>query len=398
MRLRQSKKVGFKMKSSLPRSSYTSQLWRSRWRARIAFVVIVAFLVLQLGWWLVFQKNYIEQAMLQTTVTWTREAQALQMLLDRTPAEERAKLRESLQLEYPHLDLNASLVQVNLENADAYRHKQMAYLRMFAFEGPFFVLVILGGLAVIAFSLRSERELKRRQENFLMAATHEFRTPITTLRLLIETSMYRELNREKQLEYLSRMELELRRLQDSSERVLATARLEQGIHPKEIGMSDLNVVVSTQIQALQTALEARGASIKLELANTVLPVAIDASAFGIVLSNLLDNAVKYSQDDEKPIAIKLGTIQNQAFVSIQDQGVGIDPKEVPNIFDQFYRVGSELTRASRGLGLGLYLVKSITELMDGRVSCEPLAQGTRFTVRFPMQAKPAPAKILRRSL
>ncbi len=386
------------MKSRLPRSSYSSQLWRSRWRARIAFVVIVAFLVLQLGWWLVFQKNYIETSMLQTTVTWAREAQALQMLLDKTPREERAKLRQSLQLEYPHLDLNSNLVQVNLENAEAYRHKQMGYLRMFAFEGPFFVLVILGGLAVIAFSLRSERELKRRQENFLMAATHEFRTPITTLRLLIETSMYRELSREKQLEYLSRMELELRRLQDSSERVLATARLEQGIHPKEIGISDLNVVVSTQLQSLQTALEARGATIKLELADTVLPVAIDASAFGIILSNLLDNAVKYSQNDEKPITVKLGVLQNQAFVSVEDQGVGIDPKEVPNIFDQFYRVGSELTRVSRGLGLGLYLVKSISELMGGRVQVQALGHGTRFTVSFPIQLQQAPAKILRRSL
>jgi signal transduction histidine kinase len=386
------------MKSRLPRSSYTSQLWRSRWRARIAFVVIVTFLVLQLGWWLVFQKNYIEQSMLQTTVTWAREAQAVQALLDKTPVEERAKLRESLQLEYPHLDLNASLVQVNLENADAYRHKQMGYLRMFAFEGPFFVLVILGGLWIIALSLRSDRELKRRQENFLMAATHEFRTPITTLRLLIETSIYRELNREKQLEYLSRMELELRRLQDCSERVLATARLEQGIHPTEIGSTDLNMTVSSQLQSLRPALEARGAIVKFELVNMTLPISIDESAFGIVLSNLLDNAVKYSPNDVKPITIKLGSNRNQAFVFVEDQGVGIDPGEVPHIFDQFYRVGSELTRVARGLGLGLYLVKSITELMGGRVQCEPLPQGTRFTVSFPMQIQKEPAKILRRSL
>jgi signal transduction histidine kinase len=386
------------MKSHLPRSSYTSQLWRSRWRARIAFVVIVIFLVIQLGWWLVFQKNYIETAMLQTTVTWTREAQALQMLLEKTSVIERPKLRQSLQLEYPHLDLNASLVQVNLENAEAYRHKQMGYLRMFAFEGPFFVLVILGGLWVIAISLRSERELKRRQENFLMAATHEFRTPITTLRLLIETSQYRDFNREKQLEYLSRMELELRRLQDSSERVLATARLEQGIHPTEIGVTDLNTTVSIQLQSLQPALEARGASIKLELADMVLPVSIDESAFGIVLSNLLDNAVKYSPNAIKPIVVKLGINKNLAFVSVEDQGVGIDPNEVPHVFDQFYRVGSELTRVARGLGLGLYLVKSITELMDGRVLCEPLEQGTRFTLRFPIQTQTAPVKILRRSV
>jgi signal transduction histidine kinase len=386
------------MKTHLPRSSHTSQLWRSRWRVRIAFVVIVAFLVIQLGWWLVFQKNYIETAMMQTTVTWAREAQAVQALLEATPPEQRPALRQSLQLEYPHLDLNASLVQVNLENAEAYRQKQMGYLRMFAFEGPFFVLVILGGLWVIVISLRSERELKRRQENFLMAATHEFRTPITTLRLLIETSIYRDFHREKQLEYLSRMELELQRLQDSSERVLATARLEQGIAPKDVGVEDLNVVVSMQLQTLRPALEARGARITFEPVTSSLPVSIDASAFGIVLSNLLDNAVKYSPNDLKPIKVKLGVHQNLAFVSIEDQGVGIDPSEVPHVFDQFYRVGSELTRVAQGLGLGLYLVKAITELMGGRVNVEALEPGTRFTVSFPIQAQKAPVKILRRSV
>jgi signal transduction histidine kinase len=129
-----------------------------------------------------------------------------------------------------------------------------------------------------------------------------------------------------------------------------------------------------------------------------LPISIDESAFGIVLSNLLDNAVKYSPNDVKPITIKLGSNRNQAFVFVEDQGVGIDPGEVPHIFDQFYRVGSELTRVARGLGLGLYLVKSITELMGGRVQCEPLSQGTRFTVSFPMKIQKEPAKILRRSL
>jgi signal transduction histidine kinase len=385
------------MNARLPPSSQTSQLWRSRWRARIAFTVIVIFLLLQLGWWLVFQKNYIETSMLQTTVTWAREAQIVEALLQKTPMAERGNLRRALQLEYPHLDLNANPVGVNLENATAYRHKQVGYLRMFAFEGPFFVIVIFSGLVVIAISLRSERELKRRQENFLMAATHEFRTPISTLRLLIQTAQYREFSRERQLDYLTRMELELRRLQDSSERVLSTARLEQGFHATEVGVQDLNAVVSTQLESLRSALEARGAQIEFEPSSQLLPVSVDASAFGIVLSNLLDNAVKYSPDDQKPIIIKLGVVRNSAFVSVEDRGVGIDPKEVPHIFDQFYRVGSELTRVARGLGLGLYLVKSISELMGARVSCEPLERGTRFRVQFGLQNQTAPAKILRRS-
>jgi signal transduction histidine kinase len=370
-----------------PRLSWASAFRRSRQRARIAFSLIVVFLVAQLVWWLVFQRNSIEDSMIRTTVAWARDARMAQNLLEIAPSAQRPALRQKLRLEYPHLNLDANPVLVNASVARAYYDRQTGFLRMFTYEGPFFILVILGGLYVVALSLRSDQELRRRQQNFLMAATHEFRTPITTLRLLIETAQYRELPREKQLDYLGRMELELRRLQDVSERVLATARLEQGAGSNDREVRDLGRVVIELIEAQRPMLEARGARISLEAWDVPLPVAVDAAAFSIVLGNLLDNAVKYSTDPEKPILVKLGTRSGAAFVSVEDRGIGISPREVPQIFDQFYRVGNELTRDARGLGLGLYLVKSITELLGGRVHCEPLKHGTRFTVSLPMVAR-----------
>jgi signal transduction histidine kinase len=182
------------------------------------------------------------------------------------------------------------------------------------------------------------------------------------------------------------MELELRRLQDVSERVLATARLEQGVGQGEREIRDLRGIVVDLIEAQRLVLEARGARITLEKWGAPLPVLIDPAAFGIVLGNLLDNAVKYSTNEEKPILVRLGLQSGFASVSVEDRGIGISPSEVPHIFDQFYRVGNELTRDARGLGLGLYLVKSITELLGGRVECQPLEHGTRFTVSLPLAA------------
>jgi signal transduction histidine kinase len=92
---------------------------------------------------------------------------------------------------------------------------------MIAFEGPFFALVILAMLALIASSLRAERELKRRQQNFLSAVTHEFNTPIGTLRLLVQTLRLRPASPERTVDYLRRMETELDRLERTSEQVLA---------------------------------------------------------------------------------------------------------------------------------------------------------------------------------
>ena len=357
----------------------------------MAFSLIVVFLVAQLAWWLVFQRNTIEDSMMRTTVSWARDARLAQNLLDIAPINQKPALRENLRLEYPHLNLDAKPVSVDANASRAYIGKQKGYLRMFTYEGPFFILVILGGLWVVAMSLRSDQELRRRQQNFLMAATHEFRTPISTLRLLIETSQYRELSRAAQLDYLGRMELELRRLQDVSERVLATARLEQGAQSPEIAVRDLRAVVQELIETQRASLEARGAHIEVEGWGAPIPVRIDSGAFSIVLGNLLDNAVKYSPSDEKPVMVKVEIRAGLALVSVEDRGIGIDAKEIPHIFDQFYRVGNELTRDARGLGLGLYLVKSLTEVLGGRVRCERLDRGARFTISLPLAAQESSA-------
>ena len=366
--------------------SWATAFHRSRTRFRVALGVVVVFLVVQLVWWLIFQKQYIEEVMLQTTAAWARDARTVERVLEARPDAVAA-----FKLEYPHLDLNTRPVQVDPQALDAFREKQIRHLRMFTFEGPFFLAVILGGLAVVSLSFRADQELRRRQSNFLMAATHEFRTPISTLRLLIETAQYRELPRDKQLEYLQRMETELRRLQDASERVLATARLEQGHGVGEMRVQDFNRVVAGFLESQRAGLEARGASITFEQHAEALPVMLDASAFGIVLGNLLDNAVKYSPDTEKPVIVRIQRDARNAVLEIEDRGVGINASEVPHVFDQFYRVGNELTRNARGLGLGLFLVRGITELMGGRVGCEPLPQGTRFTVRLPLEAQPVTA-------
>lgn len=374
---------------SPPRTSLALAFRRSRWRAGVAFWLIVVFMVAQVSWWLIFQRDYLEKATLATIAAWQHQASLAQQVLEVAPPASLAGLRGRLAAEHPYLDFSQTPVRLQAGVLEEYQRQQKSYLRMFAYEAPFFVLVILLGIWLIAQSRRSDQELKRRQQNFLMAATHEFRTPISTMRLVLETIQYRELSREKQQEYLRRLELELKRLQDASERVLATARLEQGFMTRK-AVHDLNTVVTEIVAEQRGALEAQGARLSVESSGAPLPVDVDPAAFGIVLSNLLDNAVKYSPDGEKPVIVRLGQQLNEAFVSVEDRGSGIDPKEIPHIFDQFYRVGNELTRAARGLGLGLFLAQSITELMGGKVSCQPLEKGTRFTVSLPLEAASAP--------
>jgi signal transduction histidine kinase len=154
-----------------------------------------------------------------------------------------------------------------------------------------------------------------------------------------------------------------------------------------------NKVVTWIIEAQREKLEARGARITLEMHAAPLPVKLDEAAFSIVLTNLLENAVKYTPEAIKPVTIKLEARGSLADLSVIDCGVGLEQHEVAHVFDQFYRVGNELTRTAKGLGLGLYLVRGITELLGGRVRCEPLEQGTQFTVTLPIASIPNEAML-----
>ena len=370
------------MRLPLKRPSSTSPA-----ATRVAFGVIIVFVLAQVVWWIMFQHTYITDVTRTTLQAWEKDVEAANAALARAPGDE--VLISELERDYPHLQLSGGRFSLDSSQVAAFRERQEGFVRMFAFEGPFFVLVVLCGLTIIARSLRAERELKRRQQNFLSAITHEFKTPLGTLRLLIETALYRALSSEKQRQYLEKMERELSRLETTSEQVLASARLEDGQTPTHLQAADLNEAVRRTIESLRGGLEARGAFLSVHYSPQPLPVSLDGAAFGIVLGNLLDNAVKYNPGRDKRVTVRLISQNHLAVLHVEDEGVGIKEGETRRVFDKFYRVGNELTRESTGVGLGLHLVKTMTEAMNGWVRCERLPQGTRFSVTFPRRLEPS---------
>lgn len=368
----------------------------SRGRVWLAFGLVVVFLLAQTTWWIIFQRNTIQQNIEYAETAWLQEAALVQQLWAATAPEKRQALRLELRQAFPHLEVEGERVYVNPERLKAYRAEQIRYLRMYAYEGPVFLLVMLLGLYIIGRSLQSQQEFKRRQQNFLMAASHEFRTPLSTLRLLAQTLELRELPREKQLDYLRQIAHEIDRLEDLTERLLATSRLAQNLGQVRPERHDLNQVVSRCLARQQSTLVARGAILYLEPAPTPLPVELDPEAFSLVLSNLLDNAVKYSPQPEKPIWVHLRSEGSRAVLEVEDRGIGLAKSQLKQIFEPFYRVGDEQTRRTRGLGLGLHLVRSITELMGGQVWAEALPQGSRFVLSFPLAqaSEPIPERRL----
>ncbi|MGL4609374.1 MAG: sensor histidine kinase [Trueperaceae bacterium] len=352
---------------------------------RIAFIVIIAFVVAQVVWWIVFTEGYVSHYRDETLQVWQRDAEVANELLALSPD---SSVIAELASDYPHLnyDESAKAFVIDKEVSSAFVDDQNGYIRMFAFEGPFFVAVILTGLFIIGRSLRTERDLKRRQQNFLSAITHEFKTPMSTLRLLIETVLFRPLPPEKQKSYLEKMAVELSRLEQTSEQVLAAARLEHSDSAPLLENQELNTTVQGVIGKARNGLEAKGAVLSVEYSSEPLNVSLDSNAFSVVLNNLLDNAEKYSSSLPKKIQVKLERQNDLILMHVDDEGIGIADTELNRVFERFYRVGHEMTRESKGVGLGLHLVKTITEAMNGwvRVEKNPNAEGgTRFTVVLP---------------
>lgn len=355
----------------------------SRGATRVAFGVIIAFVTAQMAWWIYFQAQFVEEVSQATVAGLEREALTLNALLDQgAEAEVLELLAEQPRL---RLDQATGTVLLNEEELEVYMAEHRRVVRMFAFEGPFFVLVVMLGLFIIARNLRLERELKRRQSNFLDAIGHEYKTPLSTLRLLIETMQLRELKPEKLQEYLGRMSAEVDRLDHTGQQVLATARLEADAPPVTRQRLDLGSLVASVLEHSRPTLEARGAVLKLE--PTTVPLVVNASAeeLTLVLDNLIDNAVKYTPGDTKRVRVQVGREGTWARLSVEDHGTGIPENERENVLERFYRVGSELTRTSPGLGLGLYLVRRAVESLGGRVRIEDGAGGgTLVTILLPL--------------
>lgn len=366
------------MRRARPRLASTRRI-----TTRVAFTVIVVFVVAQAIWWIVFQRDYIAGVSEATVRDWTADAataQAAWAASGRDPA-----LVATLLDRHGHLVFDGERFAVDQAQLDAFQRRQSGYLRMFAYEGPFFVAVILAMLALIAGSLREERELKRSHQNFLSAVTHEFKTPVATLRLLIETAQLRDLGEDKRRDYLRRMAGEVDRLERTSDQVLAAARLEQGPEAPRLAPRDLRDAVAEVVRQVRPGLEARGARLRVEAGDAPLPVSLDDQAFTLVLSNLLDNAVKYAPEGRRDVVVRLEGTADLAMLHVDDAGVGVEEADRERIFDRFHRSGDESTRRAPGTGLGLHLVRSTVEAMNGwvRVDDNPQGVGARFTVTLP---------------
>ncbi|MEO6351247.1 MAG: HAMP domain-containing sensor histidine kinase [Candidatus Limnocylindrales bacterium] len=229
--------------------------------------------------------------------------------------------------------------------------------------------------------IRRDRD---RSRDFLADVSHELRTPIAALRtfneLLNEEASMDEATR---LEFLEQSRQQIERLDWLATNLLELSKLESGLVLLDMRPDDLRAVVENAVQQALPSSDRKGIELSMEVPDEPIRQRHDPQRLGQVLSNLIGNAIKFTEPGGK-VDVTLETTKEGAQIRVADTGVGIDPHELPRVFDRFYRgAGAAQTRAS-GSGLGLSIVRQIVEMHSGRVaiSSSP-GKGTQVSVALP---------------
>lgn len=248
----------------------------------------------------------------------------------------------------------------------------------------FFALIITGLILNTIFLVR---EIRRNEQHdaFLNAVTHELKTPIASIKLYLETLKGREVAEEKRQEFYDIMLADNERLLSTVEQVLQASRTREKQRLMNLAELDLSELVGDTIRTVRGQQHLSEAAIRFSEPAEGVKVLGDRREMQTAITNLLDNAIKYSNGDPK-ITVKLrSSSAAKAEIYVRDNGVGIARADLKRIFKRFYRVPNKSMDAAKGTGLGLAIVRSIVEKHGGRIRAESKGEGkgTTFVIQLP---------------
>jgi two-component system sensor histidine kinase SenX3 len=232
------------------------------------------------------------------------------------------------------------------------------------------------------------REIRRNEQHdaFVNAVTHELKTPVTSIRLHLDTLRARSatLQEQKRQEFYGVMLEDTDRLLHTIEQVLRTGQAGRGpLHRTRFNLREL---VAEQVALVVTQRHLPEMAVRLEAADDDLPVDVfgDRAELSSAVMNLLDNAVKFS-GDQVEVSIAVARQGHRAVVRVTDRGPGLPPDELKRVFRRFYRVPGALTQRVRGTGLGLYIVHTAARRHGGRAwaTSNGTGRGTTFHLELP---------------
>ena len=239
-------------------------------------------------------------------------------------------------------------------------------LAMIVVEGSIFILVFSVGAFWLHRSIKRERKLQEQKKNFLLSVTHELKSPLASIKILLQTIQKRTLTKEQAMDFIGKALTDIERLDDMVENMLLASKIDNRSYTFPKDKFNLSVLVDSIVNRLQlTKCDSNQQVIDAEI-EPKIQITGDKFALTSVVTNLIENAIKYSGPCEI-VNVKLFSKDGRIVLEVADHGIGIADSEKSRIFDKFYRVGSEDTRNTKGTGLGLYIVKEVLEKHEASI-------------------------------
>jgi two-component system sensor histidine kinase SenX3 len=246
------------------------------------------------------------------------------------------------------------------------------------------LMMALSGIAINTIFLIREIRRNEQHDAFINAVTHELKTPVASIRLYLQTLQTRAVDEERRREFYRIMLEDSDRLLSTIEQILRTGRMGASRRPLNLSRIDLNAVVEYCVQRARAVHHVPDGGLVYQAGPAITLVA-DEDEVRAAISNLIDNAVKYSGQDVR-VTVEVKQNAENLLVRVTDHGPGIPKSELKQIFKRFYRVPGQAATKVKGTGLGLYIVRSVAMRHGGRAwaESEGLGQGSTFVIELPM--------------
>ncbi|HEU4596308.1 MAG TPA: HAMP domain-containing sensor histidine kinase [Pyrinomonadaceae bacterium] len=254
--------------------------------------------------------------------------------------------------------------------------------------GIIFFVVIITGLVLNTIFLVREIRRNDQHDSFINAVTHELKTPVTSIKLYLETLKAREVDEEQRRKFYDVMLADSDRLLHTIEQVLRAGRTSHRRRHLHATLIDVGRMVREEVDLARTRYNLGAGALRYdESFNGAGRARVrgDADELRTAVSNLLDNAVKYSRDEVEVKVEVEAAGERSVVVRVSDRGIGIRPGQVKRIFNRFYRAPGHALARVKGTGLGLFIVRSVVKKHGGRVFAESEGpgRGSTFTIRLP---------------
>jgi hypothetical protein len=256
--------------------------------------------------------------------------------------------------------------------------------------GGIMFLLLGGGLISIYRLTQSQLDLAQKRQDFISAVSHELKTPLTTIKMRAEIlqSSYNKMDDAKRMRSFDQIASESDRLTRLIQNVLDLSKLDGNRWVANIRKDRPKAVLDDFVTMYTKNIEDHGFSLTVSCDTDIdkVQLMMDRDAVMQILTNLVDNSLKFSRNaDYKMIIIELKTEGDHVYLAVRDYGPGIPTSEMKNVFQEFYRVENEMTRTTKGTGIGLSMVKKLCTLSNMRIEIENANPGLRTKIHFPPQ-------------